>query len=87
MVDIDYSSKCLDIAGRTDGLSGREISKLGVAWQVCISKAVLIQQVSDSLRFKYVPNSFSTAPAQFRYWFLPFLRQLFIVFDSDYTLI
>ncbi|KAL3861831.1 hypothetical protein ACJMK2_007845 [Sinanodonta woodiana] len=29
----DYSSKCSEIAAKTDGLSGREISKLGVAWQ------------------------------------------------------
>ena len=31
---MDYDQKCLDIAKRTEGLSGREISKLGVAWQV-----------------------------------------------------
>ena len=30
----DYSAKCDSIAAITDGLSGREISKLGVAWQV-----------------------------------------------------
>ena len=30
----DYSSVCSKIAEMTDGLSGREISKLGVSWQV-----------------------------------------------------
>lgn len=30
----DYVAVCSDIAKITDGLSGREISKLGVAWQV-----------------------------------------------------
>ena len=35
VADMDYDQKCLDIAKRTEGLSGREISKLGVAWQVC----------------------------------------------------
>ena len=34
VADMDYDQKCLDIAKRTEGLSGREISKLGVAWQV-----------------------------------------------------
>ena len=29
----DYSELCLDLAKRTDGMSGREIAKLGVAWQ------------------------------------------------------
>ena len=35
VADMEYDQKCLDIAKRTEGLSGREISKLGVAWQVC----------------------------------------------------
>ena len=30
----DFNAKCSEIAEMTDGLSGREISKLGVAWQV-----------------------------------------------------
>lgn len=29
----DFNAKCSEIAEMTDGLSGREISKLGVAWQ------------------------------------------------------
>jgi ATPase family AAA domain-containing protein 3A/B len=34
VAEFDYGIKCSDIAAKTDGLSGREISKLGVAWQV-----------------------------------------------------
>lgn len=32
--EFDYDKKCSEIAQRIEGLSGREISKLGVAWQV-----------------------------------------------------
>ena len=32
---LDWGAKCDQIAKDTEGLSGREISKLGVAWQVC----------------------------------------------------
>lgn len=35
IADFDFNEKCRDIAARTEGLSGREIAKLGVAWQVC----------------------------------------------------
>lgn len=31
---MDYDAKCKEIAEKAEGLSGREISKLGVAWQV-----------------------------------------------------
>lgn len=34
VAQFDYGAKCDEIAHRTEGLSGREISKLGVAWQV-----------------------------------------------------
>ena len=33
--NFDFGAKCSEIAARLDGLSGREISKLGAAWQVC----------------------------------------------------
>ncbi|KAF3856339.1 hypothetical protein F7725_017062 [Dissostichus mawsoni] len=33
LAQFDYGQKCSDIAKRTEGMSGREISKLGVAWQ------------------------------------------------------
>lgn len=32
--NIDYAVKCAEIAKRTTGLSGREISKIAVGWQV-----------------------------------------------------
>ncbi|XP_078486551.1 ATPase family AAA domain-containing protein 3-like isoform X2 [Ciona intestinalis] len=31
--DFDFSTKCSEIADKTEGMSGREISKLAVAWQ------------------------------------------------------
>ena len=34
LAQFDYGKKCSEIAKRTQGMSGREISKLGVAWQV-----------------------------------------------------
>lgn len=38
VAQFDYSKLCSEIARLTDGLSGREIAKLGVAWQVrCIT--------------------------------------------------
>lgn len=37
LAPFDYGLKCSEIAKRVDGMSGREISKLGVAWQVCSS--------------------------------------------------
>lgn len=36
VAQFDYGAKCSEIAAKVDGLSGREISKLGVAWQVSI---------------------------------------------------
>lgn len=32
--NIDYASECTEVARRTEGLSGREISKIAIAWQV-----------------------------------------------------
>lgn len=33
MAHFDYGGLCTRIAGLTEGMSGREIAKLGVAWQ------------------------------------------------------
>ena len=38
---MDYGQKCSDIAKKAEGLSGREISKLGVAWQVSADVMVI----------------------------------------------
>ena len=37
----DYGLKCSDIAKTVEGLSGREIAKLGVAWQVSQNEQTL----------------------------------------------
>ena len=49
----DYGAKCQEIAAMTEGLSGREIAKMGVAWQV------------SSLC--YTPTSFGNVLACIRY--------------------
>jgi len=57
VAQFDYGAKCSEIAERAEGLSGREISKLGVAWQVmdrltdCLSHwlSVLLFQLSPVL--------------------------------------
>jgi len=43
VAQFDYGAKCSEIAERAEGLSGREISKLGVAWQVMFDQVVNIQ--------------------------------------------
>ncbi|XP_022344766.1 ATPase family AAA domain-containing protein 3-like [Crassostrea virginica] len=50
LAEFDYSAKCSEIARKTEGLSGREISKLGVAWQATAyasEEGVLTQQMID----------------------------------------
>lgn len=49
LAQFDYGQKCTDIAKLTDGMSGREISKLGVAWQVrlCLCVCVCLTRPSD----------------------------------------
>eukprot|EP00105_Crassostrea_gigas_P014828 XP_011431633.1 PREDICTED: ATPase family AAA domain-containing protein 3 [Crassostrea gigas] len=50
LAEFDYSAKCSEIARITDGLSGREISKLGVAWQATAyasEDGVLTEQMID----------------------------------------
>lgn len=39
LAQFDYGKKCSEIARLTEGMSGREISQLAVAWQV--SRAVI----------------------------------------------
>ena len=34
IANFDFSKKCKQIAEVTEGLSGREISKIAIAWQV-----------------------------------------------------
>lgn len=45
MDQFDYTKVCSDIAKIAEGLSGREISKLGVAWQVRLNNNFFIHQI------------------------------------------
>ncbi|XP_014783149.1 ATPase family AAA domain-containing protein 3-B [Octopus bimaculoides] len=52
VAQFDYGVKCSEIAARTEGLSGREIAKLGVAWQATAyasDDGVLTEQMIDSI--------------------------------------
>ncbi|KAL0978425.1 hypothetical protein UPYG_G00170250 [Umbra pygmaea] len=58
LAQFDYGQKCSDIAKRTQGMSGREISKLGVAWQAAayssedgvLTEAMIDSRVDDAVR-------------------------------------
>lgn len=54
----DYSAMCTQIAGMTHGMSGREIAKLGVAWQAAayasadgiLTEKMIMDKVRDAVR-------------------------------------
>ncbi|XP_048753263.2 ATPase family AAA domain-containing protein 3-like [Ostrea edulis] len=58
LAEFDYSAKCSEIARLTEGLSGREISKLGVAWQATayaseegvLTEQMINDRVNDAIR-------------------------------------
>uniref|UniRef100_A0A673X3C4 ATPase family AAA domain containing 3A n=1 Tax=Salmo trutta TaxID=8032 RepID=A0A673X3C4_SALTR len=58
LAQFDYGKKCSDIAKRAEGMSGREISKLGVAWQAAayssedgvLTEAMIDARVDDAMR-------------------------------------
>ncbi|XP_041702329.2 ATPase family AAA domain-containing protein 3-like [Coregonus clupeaformis] len=58
LTQFDYGQKCSDIAIRAEGMSGREISKLGVAWQAAayssedgvLTEAMIDARVDDAVR-------------------------------------
>ncbi|XP_069550117.1 ATPase family AAA domain-containing protein 3-like [Brachyistius frenatus] len=58
LAQFDYGQKCSDIAQRADGMSGREISKLGVAWQAAayssedgvLTEAMIDSRVDDAIK-------------------------------------
>lgn len=58
LAQFDYGKKCSEIAKRTDGMSGREISKLGVAWQAAayssedgvLTEAMINARVDDAVK-------------------------------------
>ncbi|XP_029287139.1 ATPase family AAA domain containing 3 [Cottoperca gobio] len=58
LAQFDYGQKCSEIAKRTGGMSGREISKLGVAWQAAayssedgvLTEAMIDVRVDDAIK-------------------------------------
>ncbi|MEQ2226990.1 ATPase AAA domain-containing protein 3-B [Ilyodon furcidens] len=58
LAQFDYGKKCSEIATRTEGMSGREISKLGVAWQAAayssedgvLTEAMIDARVDDAIK-------------------------------------
>ncbi|XP_029989187.1 ATPase family AAA domain containing 3 isoform X6 [Sphaeramia orbicularis] len=58
LAQFDYIAKCSEIAKRTEGMSGREISKLGVAWQAAayssedgvLTEAMIDARVDDAVK-------------------------------------
>ncbi|XP_068450411.1 ATPase family AAA domain containing 3 [Clinocottus analis] len=58
LAQFDYGQKCSDMAKRTEGMSGREISKLGVAWQAAayssedgvLTEAMIDARVDDAVK-------------------------------------
>jgi len=55
--ELDYTALCSEIAEKAVGMSGREIAKLGVAWQAAgyssddgvLTKAMIMEKVDDAL--------------------------------------
>jgi len=55
--EMDYGELCSEIAGKTEGMSGREIAKLGVAWQAggyssedgIVSRQMIMDKVDDAV--------------------------------------
>ncbi|KAG7283302.1 hypothetical protein CRUP_005044 [Coryphaenoides rupestris] len=58
LAQFDYGLKCSEIAKQTEGMSGREISKLGVAWQAAayssesgvLTEAMIDARVQDAIK-------------------------------------
>ncbi|NP_001089330.1 ATPase family AAA domain-containing protein 3-A [Xenopus laevis] len=58
VAQFDYGKKCSELSKLTEGMSGREISKLGVAWQAAayasedgiLTEAMIDARVADAIR-------------------------------------
>ena len=56
--EMDYGALCTEIAVAAGGMSGREIAKLGVAWQAAgyasedgvLTRAMIMERVKDAVR-------------------------------------
>lgn len=57
MDNFDYGALCSEMARMTEGMSGREIAKLGVAWQAAayasedgiLTKKMVLDRVRDAV--------------------------------------
>lgn len=55
---LDWGALCSDVASRTDGLSGREIAKVAVAWQASgyasedatVTRKIMMERVEDAIK-------------------------------------
>ncbi|OQR77170.1 ATPase family AAA domain-containing protein 3-B-like [Tropilaelaps mercedesae] len=55
---LDWGTLCSEVAARTDGLSGREIAKLAVAWQASgyasedatVTRKIILERVEDAIQ-------------------------------------
>jgi ATPase family AAA domain-containing protein 3A/B len=55
VAEFDYGAKCKEIAAKCSGLSGREIAKMGVAWQVGEAVSKFKKQTNkqtDNIKFQ-----------------------------------
>lgn len=58
MDNFDYSALCSQMAVMTEGMSGREIAKLGVAWQAAayasedgiLTEKMVLDRVKDAVK-------------------------------------
>lgn len=58
LAQFDYGTKCSEVAQLTEGMSGREISQLAVAWQAMayasedgvLTEAMMDARVQDAIR-------------------------------------
>ena len=57
VAQFDYSALCTQVAKQVDGMSGREIAKLGVAWQASayasadgiLTEKIIMEKVQDAV--------------------------------------
>ena len=57
IANFDFSKKCHQIAKVTEGLSGREISKIAIAWQVRLKNSENTNiNMSKVVRIEIVPR-------------------------------
>ena len=71
--EMDYGQLCTEIAATSRGMSGREIAKLGVAWQAAgyasedgvLTRAMVMERVKDAVRSHSQKIRYIYTPAGF----------------------